>query len=238
MSKIEIKSDGNNLVQKIEIGLGRLYSKDERDHNFPMRALLPKKALDKPRAYRYHNASGWWGDQGDSPHCVGYSLAHFIEDGPVTHSGTAPIVNPVDIYRRAQDIDEWPGTDYDGTSVRAGMKALQEKGFIKEYRWMWTIDEIIACLSAIGPVPVGTVWTYDMFFPNAKGVVRPTGHEAGGHAYLINGYNLKTRLFRFKNSWGRLWGDDGHGWISFDDFKILLDNYGEAAFAIEQKPSK
>lgn len=236
--KIEIISDGNRAPQRLTLGLGRLFIPDERDRAFPAQLVLPKKAA-AVKPYKYHNQSGWWGDQGDTPHCVGYSIAHWLEDGPITHAGIAPVLNPYnDIYRRAQDIDEWPGTDYDGTSVRAGMKAAQERGYVHSYYWATTIDEIVQCISNVGPVVVGTVWTHDMFFPDPKtGIIRPTGYESGGHAYVLNGYNLKKRLFRIKNSWGRLWGLEGNAWISFDDFKILLDNWGEACIAVEKKPA-
>lgn len=38
----------------------------------------------------------------------------------------------------------------------------------------------------------------------------------GGHAILIIGYNDTSRLFKFKNSWGTSWGDNGYGYISYD----------------------
>lgn len=38
----------------------------------------------------------------------------------------------------------------------------------------------------------------------------------GGHAVLVVGYDLRSRLFTFKNSWGTEWGRNGYGTIPFD----------------------
>ena len=32
------------------------------------------------------------------------------------------------LYHEAQKVDEWPGEDYDGTSVRAGLDILRKRG--------------------------------------------------------------------------------------------------------------
>jgi hypothetical protein len=87
----------------------------------------------------------------------------------------------------------------------------------------------------IGPVVVGTVWTEDMFYPDRDGVIRPTGDSIGGHAYLLNGYDTQSGLFRIKNSWGHSWGIDGHAFLHINDLALLLDADGEACLALEQE---
>src|SRR5215217_2541716 len=109
-------------------GLGRLASVDERDKAFPLRALLPARA--STRVWRYWNTQGWRGDQGETSQCVGYAWTHWLHAGPTTQPKPAPIVRPQDVYMGAQRVDEWPGEDYEGTSVRAGAKALQARGFV------------------------------------------------------------------------------------------------------------
>lgn len=37
----------------------------------------------------------------------------------------------------------------------------------------------------------------------------------GGHAVLFTGYNDKTRLLEFQNSWGDGWGDRGYGFLPY-----------------------
>lgn len=215
-----------------EFALGRLPSTDERDKNF----LIKKVSVPPTLMSRYWNDSGWRGNQKSDPFCVGYSWAHWIEDGPVTHSGVAPIINPDTIYHEAQKIDEWEGINYDGTSVRAGAKYLQSIGVLAEYNWAFDLNTVINTILSTGPVVVGTSWTEEMFYPNAKGLIKIGGDIAGGHAYVLNGVNKKTKLLRIKNSWGTDWGINGRAFISFDDMrKLIEDQNGEACLGIENK---
>jgi hypothetical protein len=210
---------------------GRLRAVDPRDLNFPMRAMF---AVPSARPYKYWNQSQWYGDQGATSQCVAYSCIHFLEDGPVTHKNVAPpVIAPDWLYGEAQKVDEWEGENYDGTSVRAGFKVLEREKYIKEYRWAAILGDIIECVLEKGPVVMGTNWYESMMKPDPLGVLSVEGDVAGGHAWLINGVNTKTRIFRMKNSWGRGWGDGGSGWISFNDVDRLLHEAGEACIATE-----
>lgn len=218
-------------MAKPDLGLGRRYVTDGRDTRFPMQAALPPEVRG---TRRYWWANGWWGDQGSRPECVGYAWAHWLEDGPVTHDGTAPIVNPSVLYKKAQKVDEWPGENYAGTSVRAGAKILQEMGLIQEYRWAWDMDPMVEALLSVGPVVVGVNWYGSMFDPNYKGIIKVSGSVAGGHALIVNGVNTERELFRLKNSWGREWGENGYAWISFSDMRRLIREDGEVCLAMEK----
>jgi hypothetical protein len=211
-------------------GLGRLVSADERDKSFPLSAVLPKQA-DKTKS-RYWYQSYYWGEQ-TGPHCVAYAWTHWLKDGPVTQNKYKP--NQLEMYRICQDLDEWPGNDYDGTSVRAGAKALLSQGLIKEYRWTWQAEELAQAIIKVGPVVVGTNWYNNMSYPSASGLIGIGGRIVGGHAYLLNGVNLTSGLFRIKNSWGRDWGKKGNAYISFEHVQKLLNENGEACLAVENK---
>lgn len=207
-------------------GLGRNQITDSRDRNHPLTAALP--TTPSTRLYRYWDDHGWWGDQGSAPQCVAYSWLHWAADSP---DRIPPTHDPHLIYRRAQQLDEWAGENYDGTSVRAGAKALQERGWIGEYLWASTVHDAIAAVLELGPLVAGTAWYDGMFRPDpATHIIRPTGRVAGGHAYVLNGVSRARGLFRVKNSWGRDWGSYGRAWISFDDFDRLLGEDGEACF--------
>ena len=212
--------------------LGRKPAVDERDENYLLQAVVPKKVVE---TQKYWDADGWWGDQGWLPQCVGYAWAHFIEDGPVGHEGVAPIIPPAEIYTEAQKVDEWLGEDYDGTSVRAGAKYLHNQGKISSYLWAWDLDTLTKAVLTKGPVVVGTNWYTRMFYPDANGLIRVGGSLAGGHAYVINGVDTKKKQFRIKNSWGRGWGKSGHAYIGFTDMKRLINNYGEVCLAVENE---
>lgn len=211
-----------------EYGLGRLAFPDARDRQF---LLAPPVVITHTRRAWYDN--GWWGNQGALPQCVGYAWSHFLEDAPKTHMAPGPIVSPRTIYVNAQTMDEWPGEGYEGTSVRAGAKYLQSIGAIGEYRWAFDADTIARQVLEIGPVVMGTNWHQAMFTPDAKGIIHVEGDLAGGHAWIINGYNGSTRMFRMKNSWGREWGRNGRASISYKDVGDLLAADGEAAMAVE-----
>lgn len=195
--------------------LGRVHVPDERDKKFPMSAAIPMSAGD--RTYRYWWANGWWGNQGAKPHCVAYSWMHWLEDGPTTHSktrtaGTGPLFDTTKLYKEAQKIDQWPGENYDGTSVRAGAQMLRSWGVIQSFRWAWDAATVVRALLTTGPVVVGTWWHVDMFQPKldketGKILITPSGGKAGGHAYMLNGVNTEKGLVRIKNSWGRCFDD-------------------------------
>lgn len=218
-----------------DYGLGRLPAPDDRDMNFLMAAAIPHAATD--RQWKYWTDGYWFGDQGRTSQCVEYTWHHWVQAGPVKPRGRAPYWQLGSVYREAQTIDEWPGENYDGTSVRAGAKVLQRLGYIDSYLWAWDINTLVNALLTTGPVAVGTVWYDDMFDPDPKtGLVKPTGYMVGGHAYLATGVNKRSGKIRFKNSWSQKWGKSGRFWMLIEDFEKLLDQDGEACLAVENKP--
>lgn len=209
--------------------LDRLVQFDQRSRNFPVRALI--SAAVKPRSYTW--SCDAWLDQGREGACVGFSISHEAASRPVVVRGiTATIAQRV--YKRAQQIDEWEGEEYDGTSVLAGIKAAQERGWYGEYRWAFGLNDLILAVGYKGPAVLGINWYEGMLEVGPKGIIRPTGDIAGGHAILCNGVSIKNRLFRLHNSWGEGWGIFGDCFISFDDMDRLLHEQGEACVPVKR----
>ncbi len=62
------------------------------------------------------------------------------------------------MYKRAQQLDEWPGEDNDGSSVNAACKVLRERGFIKEFAWARSFNETHKWLLYKGGIMLSTDW--------------------------------------------------------------------------------
>jgi hypothetical protein len=217
-------------------GIGRGVAIDKRDKNYLIKnSSIYTSTPVKTTGIKYWDDEQWWGNQGSTSECVAYAWTHWLEDGPILQPSTPqPIVNPNSIYREAQKIDEWPGENYNGTSVRAGAKVLQSQGFIKNYYWAYDVQTLINTVLNIGPVVVGTNWYNNMFRPNpSTGIMSIRGRLVGGHAYIINGVDTTRQLFRIKNSWGKNWGLNGRAFISFRDMQILIRHRGEVCLATE-----
>lgn len=174
-----------------------------------------------------------WLDQGSEGACTGFGFAHVY--------GTTPrrkfFVNDEfgrQRYYRARQEDEWPGENYEGSSVLGVMEAAHKDGLIKSYHWAVTLSEIVYAVSYHGPLVMGVNWYQGMLNTDAAGYVRPTGRVVGGHALAIGGINWTNRCFILFNSWGRDWGRDGSARISFADMNLLLLENGE--FALPKKP--
>jgi len=209
--------------------LGRLVEFDERSRSFPIRALLGEPR--KLRSYTWRCLANL--DQKSEGACVGFSIAHELIARP-SEVKDITNVHARAIYKRAQMLDEWPGENYEGTSVLGGMKALQQlyPEAIKEYRWGFTLQDVLETIAYRGPIVLGVNWYNNMFAPDDKGFIHASGRLAGGHAILAKGINAKKKYITLHNSWGESWGINGSCYLSFDDLKLLLRNEGEACIPV------
>jgi C1A family cysteine protease len=88
------------------------------------------------------------------------------------------------------------------------------------YGVMQVLTEMQRCLANGFPFLAG-IAVYDSFMTDAvaaTGIVpypQATEQMLGGHAILIVGYNIITRRFKFKGSWGPSWGQSGYGELEF-----------------------
>lgn len=233
--------------------LDRLVRFDEKSKDYPVRPLLAGK---QPRAYTWRTVTT---DQGNQGACVGHGVTQEAAARPVTVFGD-PVKAPPnvanlnnvarDVYHEAQHDDYWPGCylgarctrqpsrdQYEGSSVLAGVKVGQQRGWWTEYRWALgpgadaAAQDVILSLGYRGPVILGTVWRSGMWRADSDGYLRATGSDEGGHCYLLTAYSKKRDAVWTGNSWG----GDGQGWITRRDLVSLLAADGEAVIPTVRK---
>jgi hypothetical protein len=208
----------------MEYPLGRKVQHDVRSLNFPAKAELPVKT----KSWRRYGAIL---DQGDVGACTGNAAAQAANSVPYRFKGK--ILTETDalaLYTRATQLDAWPGEyplEDTGSSGLAVAKAGVEMGLWTRYEWAFGFEHALASLME-GPLLIGTNWHEDMFWPDARGFVKPTGQAVGGHEYLLSGVNVRSKYLTFTNSWSALWGDKGRFHMTFDDFASLLADDGDA----------
>lgn len=208
--------------------LGRIAAPDERDHRHLMAVVL---AAEVPALTSISYRRGAILNQGATSSCVGHGWRAWLNGAPIRQQ-RGP--GPLDLYHAAQQVDEWEGEDYEGTSVRAGAKVLRDLGFISSY--VWAFDEPTVknwMLSKKGGVVIGVNWYQAMFRPDSAGFLSLSGALAGGHCVWLRGYNRPRDAYRVQNSWGASWGENGQAWLRSADLSRLLIEGGEACCGIE-----
>lgn len=156
-------------------------------------------------------------------------------------------VSPRMIYEMAKRYDEWPGEDYSGSSARGAMKGWHKHGICSEECWPYKTSDSDARLNDARTSdalkrPLGSYYRVnhkDLIAMHAAmaevGILYATGivhagwnavktdglipYDAtptGGHAFAIVAYD--SRGFWIQNSWGKDWGKQGFGLITYDDW--------------------
>jgi hypothetical protein len=211
--------------------LGRRHEWDERSKAFPIRTLIPATLRGRswvctPRL-----------DQGQNGSCVGFGWSHELAARPVVVGVSNDTA--FGLYKLAQTLDQFPGEDYEGTSVLAGAKAVRAQGHMAEFRWAFGVDDVMATISHYGPVVIGSDWMDSMFTPAPSGLLDVSGSLAGGHCYLARGLLMrpsfaKEPVIRIRNSWGPGWAHNGDAFLKASDLESLLLNGGEAVVPVQR----
>jgi hypothetical protein len=222
---------------------------DERSRGYSIRSLVPSGTV------RRRNKIWKLGpilDQASEGACVGFgwtaealanpigvNLENMLVEVPRGPDGFARHV-----YRAAQKIDEWEGEAYEGTSVLAGAKVMNQLHLLRSYHWAFDIEAVADAVIARGPVVIGIPW-YSGMYEAPGGILTPRGYLVGGHCLVVVGYvkaggkvftpkgnllqnNTDEDTLVLQNSWGSDWGIDGLALIRKTDLKNLLADHGEA----------
>lgn len=140
--------------------------------------------------------------------------------------------NPMHVLKLLQShgvatLSRAPYLPGDFTSQPNSWAVLEAQSFpIAGYRMLRNSEDIKAALAG-GEVVVAGIRTNPLFFAIRKEVYdadthargeaqRRPGQPHGYHAIVICGYDDSRRAFKFMNSWGTDWGNQGFCWISYD----------------------
>lgn len=212
------------------------------DRDYLMRAYLP--VIKLPNKVDYTPKLSPVRDQGNEGTCVSFAAACGMKEyQEKLDYQRLVILSPRFIYSECKKIDGMPGEE--GTTVRAAMQALENKGVCQEKFWPYqpyqkdkpkkgtqanakkfcviayarilNLNELRMTLATKGPCVIGVEVFAGMMKTKTGLVPMPEKNESslGGHAICPVGYDDKKKLIKFKNSWSDQWGEKGYGFLPY-----------------------
>lgn len=169
-------------------------------------------------------------NQGNTPHCAGFSTAGFIEVQNWKKLHFPQQVNGDKIYERAKELDKEP---VDGTTLNYAAQAAIELGFIKgNLKFVNpSRNDVKFAMHQYSVCVVGFNITDEWNSVSSKtGQISKNANPQfiGGHAVLLCGYD--SNGVYIQNSWGTDWGLYGFAWLSWEQFDkqimsgIIIEN--------------
>ena len=186
--------------------------RDDRDYKFSTLESNGNIYTSIPNRVDYRKEMSSVKSQASSPMCVGFAVAackeyqaqkeyeQKVKNENYKYRRKRKEYNLSEqwIYYKAKEIDPW-GPDTAGTSVRAGVKVVHNKGVPPEKGWKFndskkgspkrwadlmsnwqlsgnyfrieTVDELLKAVYNYGPVPIGIVCFEEIFNPGSNGLV-------------------------------------------------------------------
>jgi hypothetical protein len=227
-------ADGSSYIlpDRTDGRLGRHCHHDPQNRSFPIRALVGSPVLRTRVWSRFIPAF----DQGYTSSCTAQAAAGLLSHPPFTRPEFSLYDQEPEreeLYRSAQMVDPYPDTPpQGGSSTDAPFRVLRDRGHIREWRWCFGVNDVLATLSGYGPVAVGTVWTEGMFEPDRNGIISDGGSVAGGHAYELLGIDTGNQTVIGMNSWGNHWAVEGTFRMTWEMLDRLLQRDGEAVTVV------
>lgn len=206
--------------------LGRHVEHDERSRAFK---VFPEEVPAPITVFWQHTGDAL--DQLALGSCTGNAGAQNLNTAPLRRSSDPLRTedDAVTFYSEATRVDgfdgAWPPEDT-GSSGIAVAKVLRRHGLVSSYRHAFGLAAALAALR-LGPLMVGTVWRGDMFTPDDRGFITPTGEDVGGHEWTLLGVDVRGGYVEALNSWGPRWGLAGRFRLRIPDFGDLLSADGD-----------
>jgi len=148
------------------------------------------------------------------------------------------------IYYKAKEIDPWPddeGTSikfamkvlqkigvpcekaypynesYKG-KPESWAKMIAKWGLIDSYYRCEDLNSLKSSLANNGPTVIGIACFEEIFYVGGNGYIPYPANPDwfyGGHAICAVGYDDVNKVIKFKNSWGKEWGNKGYGLLPY-----------------------
>lgn len=230
-------------------GLGRVRIPDARDREYTLPAVRaaheilsqpigePSEPLPRERTQPWHLPTVRL-DQGPRPTCTAFAVLNFLLAAPLMSIAPKDVeVWTEDAYLWSQDNDEWPGNEYDGTSVRAALQYLRkEHGGVASFARATSEAEMRRhLLSPLGgPLVIGVDMFENMAAIGTDGLGEASGEWLGGHAMLCYWYSKRRKQYDCLNQWSPEWGDNGILHLPEDSMIYLIEELGGDAYAPTQ----
>lgn len=237
------------MTTQIAMPLGRKQEHDPKSRLFPYKVdpqAYPRSVSwlhfgtvsDQSSVPPVPKPEGWIGWGG----CVGWTGLDWRNTQPNKVAGMQfHDRDGLAYYNGATENDEWNDNDRplesraadpdEGSSGLGLAKFFKAQGTIGSYRWGFTLDQFVIGLQE-GPWACGLPWQNDMFEPDSRGQITPTGGLAGGHELLAVKLQYsarspgKSRVWLL-NHWTRKWGVRGKAWMWLQDFDALRRDGGD-----------
>ncbi|GAB3440466.1 C1 family peptidase [Insolitispirillum peregrinum] len=195
-------------------------------------------------------------DQGRDGACTGFALAAVInlllaERARLADEDDCETVSPWMLYDMARRHDEWPGEDYDGSSLRGALRGWYNNGVCRSslwprpqsgvsvaqakdarsvslgayYRLRASLSDFHAALNECQTILVSAAVHDGWETPEVHGeraVIAAGQTQLGYHAFAVVGYDADG--FWVQNSWGPEWGNGGVALWSYEDWAATVQD--------------
>jgi hypothetical protein len=215
-------------------------SLNSRNENFVLNSNL--KSVDISSTFKNPVRN-----QGNDPACVGFTIAYAVENELYNTFGKSILISPRYIYnsiggtatsgativsglnfiKNKGAIDEskvpYKTGDYDSLVVLYG-DTVSQRYKIKDYDPVpLTLENFKDELNK-GKFLIVGIWMFENFLADNTGnwIYHDGIAKVGAKSMCIVGYDDEKGVFKFKNSWGPDWGDNGYGYIRYQDFNFII----------------
>jgi len=227
-------------------GLGRVQYWDVRNEKFPLDvSLLSRARLAIARSLGIADPRNWrqWRRyfQRQTPRCTAFGTATQVAADPIhqttgwldrtfTEAGLEQLYQDI----RAEDRRNGRVFDEGGTTL-AAMEVGKARGWWNRYEWATSFEALRTWVHNSASIVVGSNWYASSWDVNAENICpmpKPGEPPAGGHLYVLRGYDPKRDLFTHPTTWNM-----GDIKMPGELVRRLIAEDGEAAFPYEVKLS-